>query len=137
MRIAKMLLVFTAISANFFLLATQPAKPVSIIELIARSERFEGGKVLLTGFLHLEFEGDGLYLHAEDYRFRMHKNSVWVNIPEELRPLAEKYNDRYVLIVGVYSKKQNGHCGMFSGELSKISSIDLLESNKLSIPNSQ
>jgi hypothetical protein len=104
-----------------------PPKEISIIELIAHPKQNEGRRVMLAGFLHLEFEGDALYLHADDFKFGIHKNSIWVDIPEDLRVIANKYNNRYVYIVGYYTAKRNGHGGLSSGELNRITRIELQE----------
>ena len=102
-------------------------KSVSIVELIARPERNEARRVMVAGFLHLEFEGDALYLHIDDCKYHISKNAVWVSLSDDLRPLAEKYNNRYVYLVGTFTAKRKGHCGLFSGELARITNIDIQE----------
>ncbi len=127
MRFPTTMLLLLALSNSAYLFSSSPLKSVSIIELIARPERNEGHRVMLTGFLHLEFEGDALYLHNDDYRFHIYKNAIWVNLPENLRPIAEKYNNRYVYLVGSFTAKKKGHCGLFSGEIYRITSIEIQE----------
>jgi len=41
---------------------------VSLIQLIANPQAYDGKTVRITGFLHLEFEGNAIYLHNEDFR---------------------------------------------------------------------
>jgi hypothetical protein len=40
---------------------------VSMVQLLATPERFHGKRVRFTGFVHLAFEGNGIYLHKEDF----------------------------------------------------------------------
>ncbi|RZA00012.1 MAG: hypothetical protein EOP47_15240 [Sphingobacteriaceae bacterium] len=42
-------------------------KNTSIIKLIADPEKYDKLRVRIVGYLNLEFEGNGLYLHKEDY----------------------------------------------------------------------
>jgi hypothetical protein len=49
------------------------ALDVSLIQLIANPESYDGKKVRIIGFLRLEFEGDALYLHQVDFEMRLMK----------------------------------------------------------------
>jgi hypothetical protein len=51
---------------------------VSIVQLIASPEKFEGQIVAVVGFLQLELEGSELYLHQDDYINHIRKNGVAV-----------------------------------------------------------
>src|ERR1700722_14351460 len=77
---------------------------ISIITLIANPEKYEGDTVMVAGFLNLEFEGNALYIHKEDYEHRMYKNSLWVDIDRDSLKLStiNKYNKKYVEIEGVF-----------------------------------
>src|SRR5438552_1194973 len=55
--------------------ASEPLE-VGMIALLASPERYEGQKIRTTGFLCIEFEGNALYLHQEDFRHRATKNAV-------------------------------------------------------------
>jgi hypothetical protein len=37
-----------------------------MIELIANTEKFDGKRVFVSGFVHFEFEGNALYFHEEE-----------------------------------------------------------------------
>jgi hypothetical protein len=41
---------------------------------------FDGKLVRVIGFLRLEFEGNVLYLHREDYIHSILGNGVWVDV---------------------------------------------------------
>jgi hypothetical protein len=57
------------------------ADHVSIVQLIANPERYDGKRVQFIGFLRIEFEGTAVYLHREDYEWGIGKNALWINIP--------------------------------------------------------
>lgn len=51
---------------------------VSLIQLIAQPEKFEGKRVRFIGFLRIEFEGNAIYLHREDFDHGITKNGLWL-----------------------------------------------------------
>jgi len=52
---------------------------VSLIKLIATPEKYNGKRIQVIGYLHLEFEGNAIYLHKEDEEAGLSKNGFWVN----------------------------------------------------------
>jgi len=97
---------------------------VSIVRLIATPERYHERKVQVTGYMNLEFEGDAIYLHKEDYEKGLNKNGFWVTFSDKLdRKEIDKLNKGYVLIEGTFNKDRHGHMGLFGGEIYKITRI--------------
>jgi hypothetical protein len=94
----------------------------SLLKLIATPEKYHDKIVSVTGYLNVQFEGDALYLHKEDYDKHLHANSMWLRLTE--RQIKEvdslKLNRRYVLIEGTVSKYCCGHGDMFSGEIETL-----------------
>jgi len=83
--------------------------PVSLIQLIANPERFDGKPVSVQGFLgslgeHPEFIGQFpiLYLHQEDGKNLLAYNSVWVSPSKQMQRDREKINLMYVKLTGVF-----------------------------------
>lgn len=95
-------------------------KVVSMIELIANPEKFDGQRVIAQGFVRLEFEGTGLYFHEEDYRYGLRNNGVALGIPRAERDQAEKCNLKYCTIIGTYHATPAGYVGLWSGSLSDV-----------------
>jgi hypothetical protein len=89
---------------------------------LANPALFEGKRVQVIGFLHLEFEGDAMYLHREDFEAAIMRNGLWVDFRPGMRNLS-KFNDRYVLLEGVFTRKSRGHLGMWSGSIRDIDQI--------------
>ncbi len=59
--------------------ADTDAEDVSLIQLIANPQAYDNKRVRITGFLHLEFEGNVIYFHNEDFRYRLTKNGLWID----------------------------------------------------------
>lgn len=95
---------------------------VSMISLIATPERYEGKLVRVRGYMHLEFEGDGLYLHRDDEKYALYNNGVWVG--PFTSPPPKNANNKYVLIEGRFSGKDKGHMGLWSGAIRDVTRCD-------------
>jgi hypothetical protein len=94
-----------------------PATQVSLVNLIANPEKYDGKRVSVKGFLALEFEGNALYLHKEDFDNRLYKNGLWY-AGETLE--SKKYDRKYVNIEGTFSAAERGHMGLWSGTLKDV-----------------
>jgi hypothetical protein len=49
---------------------------VSIVQLIANPEQYDGRLVVLTGFVHFAYEADAIYLHRDDYEWSIYRNGL-------------------------------------------------------------
>jgi len=98
---------------------------VSLIQLIANPKSWDGKRVQVIGFLRLEFEGNALYLHREDYLYGITDNAVWISLPSKLTASQrEGLSTRYVICEGVFRADDHGHLGLFSGVLGEINRIE-------------
>jgi len=119
-----------AISALLLSACSEPSKAapavqqdpidVSIYQLVVTPERFHGKLVRVMGYIHLEFEGNGLYPHQEDFERSLHKNGVWINVERCGQGAKPQLNDAYVLVEGIFSSQRHGHMGLWSGELTNV-----------------
>lgn len=99
---------------------------VSLVQLIATPEKYHGKRVQVVGYLNLEFEGDAIYLHQEDFANSLLKNAFWVDFSERVKQekkLAD-YNKKYVIIIGLFDMNLRGHMSLFSGEIKNITRLD-------------
>ena len=96
-----------------------PSYKASIIQLLARPEIFDGKRVQVIGFVHLEFEGRGVYIRKQDYQDGLHHNGLWVG---SLREAARVHDcqDNYVIIEGRFDARSHGHMGLWGGSLDDI-----------------
>lgn len=101
---------------------SQPVQ-VSMLQLIATPERYDGKTIRVTAFLHLEFEGNALYLHREDYENALVSNSIAIEFTDTEAMTSKKYQNSYVLMEGRFSATTRGHFGAGQGSLSQITRL--------------
>jgi len=92
---------------------------VSLLELVANPGLFDGRYVQVTGYVHLEFEGNALYLNRHDLDHHQYANGVWVEFETGIAP--KHCQDQFVIIDGRFSSQDRGHMGMWSGAIREIS----------------
>jgi hypothetical protein len=111
--------------------SAQPLE-VSLVQLLANPRDLDGQVVRVVGFCHLEFEGNALYLHREDFEQAILKNSVWVDIEDLPSPAQEKLisrvNNRYVMVEGTVDSSSQGHLSLFTAMLRHVTRIEPSES---------
>ena len=109
--------------------ANQYAKDVTMIQLIANSEKYDGQLVRVIGVGNLEFEGNCISLNKEDLKYGV-GNSIWIELGEKAISYeeAQQYNGEYVIIEGVFDKDDCGHMNMFCGSIKNISRYALWDS---------
>ena len=99
---------------------------VSMIQLISNPQAYDNKRVRITGFLHLEFEGNSIYLHSEDFRYALTKNALWIDVPKDMTQAQTKIvNDQYVICTGTFVASRRGHMGMNSGEIADVTRLQV------------
>lgn len=101
--------------------AQQPTR-VSLVQLIANPNEYDGKFVRVIGFVSVEFEGTAVYLHQEDFKYDITQNAIWLEMDFERN---KKLNQRYVLIEGTFDADHNGHKGLFSGSIKDIKRLQV------------
>jgi len=109
--------------------AEEPAD-VSLVQLIANPQNFDGRLIRVIGFLRLEFEGNVLYLHREDYENAILGNGIWVDVTPDIKKQSKTLNMNYVLLEGIFSSSDRGHMGMWSGSIKKIGRAQLWNAHR-------
>ncbi len=102
--------------------ATEPLSG-SLVSLIATPERYDGKLVLVRGFMVIEYEGLGVYLHREDWNRVIPKNGIWLNLTLDQQKRWKKISNSYAVIEGRFSATETGHLGGFSGALNEITRV--------------
>jgi hypothetical protein len=115
----KLIAVTCIFLASLFAVPVADQEPidVSMVQLIANAQKYDGKLIRVIGFLRLEFEGNELYLHHEDYENVIFINGIWVDVYSETMKQSKDLNMHYVLLEGIFSS--NG-LGEFSGKIGKI-----------------
>ena len=92
---------------------------VSLVELIASPQLYDGRPVRVIGYLNLEFEGNAIYLHEDDHAHGINRNGLWVDFARGFR--SPSGCDRgYVLVEGIFDARDTGHLGLWSGAIGDI-----------------
>jgi hypothetical protein len=107
------------LQCGFMAGATGCVYDVSIIQLLARPEVYNGKQVRLKGYIHLEFEGNGIYLHREDQQRSLYSNGLWVGFKHDAK-IPRECQDRYVLVVGTFAAADRGHMSLWGGSVNDI-----------------
>lgn len=108
---------------------------VSIIQLIANPQAWDGKKVRVEGFLRIEFEGDAVYLHREDFDFNIMRNALSIDLPKDMTEKQRRAVDlKYILCEGTFVAGNHGHMGLFSGELTQVQRIQWLGGPRSELP---
>jgi hypothetical protein len=90
---------------------------VSMIRQLSNPMEFDEKPVVVAGFLRLEFEGNELYLHREDYEESLLKNGLWVELDPSVKDEANRLNMHYVTVRGNFFASSLGHMGLTSGTI--------------------
>lgn len=100
---------------------------ISMLRLIVTPEKYHNKTVQIIGYLNLEFEGNAIYFHQEDYEIGSSRNGMWVSFNDDVvkKKDLEKYNKKYVIIKGKFDMNSKGHMGMFGGTIKNISRLDV------------
>lgn len=115
-----LLLVFALMTGCVGHAAAEQPRDVSMVQLIADPARFDGQSVRFIGVLHLQFEGDAVYLHHEDFRHAIIQNSIAISLTQAQRRAAAKLNKAYVLVEGRFRAGAGGHLGLWQGTVQDV-----------------
>jgi hypothetical protein len=105
------------------------ANDVSLIELIANPSKYDHKTVRIVGYLHLEFEGNAIYLHKEDFQYSLSRNALWIEVPKDMtKEQMKAVNDHYVICTARFVARGHGHMDMNSGEVADVSRLQIWHS---------
>jgi hypothetical protein len=100
--------------------APESPTDVSIVQLIANPDKFDGKLVSLIGFIHIGREQDLIFLGQEDFNHALAQNALWFHLSEQMGKDWQKLNRNYVSVVGVFSARHEGPYGCPNGGVSSI-----------------
>ena len=101
---------------------------ISIIQLIANGEKYENKLVRIIGFVRFEFEGNAVYLTQEDYEHDLTSNGLWISLSEDFSKSQKdikQFDKKYCLVEGVFTMKNKGHMGLWSGAVEDIRRLQI------------
>ena len=103
--------------------ASAPISEVSIQELMAAPDKFNGARVRVIAPCSIEFEGAALYATEEAQEARAVRQAVWLQLKWPLLPERRSLNGKYVLVEGRFVSDLPGHEGIFQGAIVDVTSI--------------
>lgn len=96
---------------------------VSEYALVGSPGDYDGKKVRFVGVLNIEPNNSCIYLSTEDYKNKITKNAIWININIYKYPKMSELNGKYVMIEGVYNGLNTGHTNYFAGAVDTVTKI--------------
>ncbi len=105
--------------------AQEEMKFVSLIQLIATPERYDGQRVRVIGLVSYRFESQALYPSKEDYRLVNQASAIWLAVDPDDRlrdERARRLHGKYAEVVGVFDASHRGHMSLYSGTI-RVESI--------------
>jgi len=96
---------------------------ISIVKLIAEPDRFNGKRVQVIGFAHLEFEDNGIYLSKEDYEYALTMNGLWLSMSKLDLAKYKELSNSYLIVEGTFNAARKGQYNAFSGSMDNITLV--------------
>lgn len=129
----------TAESTNLVIageIGNEERQRLSLVNLIATPERFDGKHVAVRGWAIVEFERTALCLTIPNIAS---KDCVWLDLSDtsitqsatandEKLNYWRKFHRKAVFVIGKFDMAEQGHLGAFSGSLREIQNIKLIDS---------
>ena len=100
---------------------------VSLIQVIANPTAFDQKRVLVMGYAVLKFESQHIYLNEADAKHGITRNSLWLEVSDQMYATRARFHERYVLVEGTFNARRRGHLGLSSGSLENIGRLELLD----------
>jgi len=98
------------------------ALPTSIVTLLAMPVSSAAKQVQVSGFLVLDFEGEALYLHKEDYQQGLTRNAIRLSLTPEQEKQFKELAGNYVWVEASFLKRRNSE-DIFTGSLFNVRQI--------------
>ena len=97
--------IFFTLSLSISLAASGEEKPVtlSMVELLANGEDFDGTRVTVIGIPFVGFEANRLFFSLDAYKIGDTASAVYLRWPESLEKELVESNGSYTYITGRYS----------------------------------
>jgi hypothetical protein len=112
--------VTTTIEGDF-----EPARTVTVAELLKHPARYNGKRVRITGYYHSEFEDSSLYDKKGDPMF----HALWVDGASSFAREKDLQwtDDGHVIMEGCFIQGPDGHLGGWPGELQRVTRVVSLD----------
>jgi len=105
---------------------TRMPSPVSILQLIANPDKYDGKSLGAVGYLELRDNNSVLYLHREDFEFGLYVNSLKIEFEPKLTGVdLAKFDLHYVYLRGKFDAKDRGPRSDMGGSIKQTDVVIL------------
>lgn len=103
----------------------KPAKPISVgmVALLAMPQKYNGKIIRTWGFLNLRSDDNAVFLHEEDLRIPLLKNSFKLELTPEQETKFKPLNLTYVMIEGTMRSQGPDGPALNSGTIAHVTLI--------------
>jgi hypothetical protein len=98
---------------------------LSLVQLIANPERYDGKLVNVTGFLTMNEEGTTLWYHETDFDHALTENALSIDRTKDMNANRERLEFNYVLIVGTFRDEKRSLRYSQTGRITNITRFEL------------
>ena len=107
----------------------------SIVQMLAHRDKYHGKKVQIGGYLRVRFEDTAIYLSKQDAEYHISTNGFWVTFDKTALPYVgnvgpTEFDNKYVIIEGMFNKDKMGHYSAWQGSIEKIDRIIKLKATE-------
>ncbi len=123
-RLSIALLLLVA-SSRFSMSAPKRSEPISVgmVALLATPQKYSGKVIRTWGFLNLRSDDDALFLHEEDLRIPLLKNSFRPELTAEQEKQFKDLNLTYVIVEGTLHSEGPDGPALNSGTIAHITLV--------------
>lgn len=112
-------------ASRFSMSAPKSAEPISVgmVALLAAPQNYNNKIIRTWGFLNLHSDDNALFLHEEDLRIPLLKNSFKLELTPEQERQFKKLNLTYVMIEGTMRSKGPDGPDLHSGTITHLTLV--------------
>lgn len=113
----SLLLLAAVLLASWIISAAvvEKPRPVSLVQLLASPEKYDGKRVTVIAFLRLTLEGNVLFAHKDDYDNFIYSDAIWVDPSPEMTTDKDELNLKYVRVEGTFHSGPRGRSTEIGG----------------------
>ena len=96
------------------------AQDATLLQILSNPREHDRKTVRVIGYLHLEREGDAIYLSEADFKHGVFGNSLALEITDDMFNMREQLTGKYVVLEGYFDAQDRGAFEVYSGTIKRI-----------------
>ena len=127
-RIVAIVIGLTALALSSSAPAQDPLEMlVSLVQIIANPAAFDQKRIMVIGYVVLEFEHKAIYLNEADAKHVITRNGLWLDVSDAIYSKRARFHQRYVRVQGTFDAQRRGHLSLFSGKIENVTRFELAD----------